>query len=260
MHERAYMRSRSKGFTLIELMVGIAIMALGSWAARSTACGRSIATTSRASSSKLAAAIRYCFDRSITTGAYYRIVIDLTANQYWAERSDNRMYLTRDKEQSPGKGKAFDQEAAEKKRDEQEANEKEELARARPGLAKMLEPPPKPKRAKFQTFKDATLPQVKLKNGVQLFDVYTPRQREPYKKGKAYLYFFPDGHTERAVVRLVDGEDFYSLLISPLTGRVEVKAGKYDIPRDFDDRVKSGEKCGKMTQASPIREGSPCSK
>ena len=71
---------------------------------------------------------------------------------------------------------------------------------------------------------------------MRLFDVYTPRQREPYKKGKAYLYFFPDGHTERAIVRLSQDDDFYTLLVSPLTGRVDVKAGKIEPDRDFDTK------------------------
>ncbi len=194
----------------------------------------------RSSSSKLAGAIRYCFDRSVTTGQYYRVVLDLDNNKYWAERSDDRMYLTRDKEESPGQGKAFDQVALEKKLDEEEAKQKE-LQEHLGGTAAMLEPPPKPRRARFQSFKDATLPQVVLKK-VRIFDVYTPRQREPYTSGRAYLYFFPDGHTERAVVRLSDGDNFYSLVIHPLTGRVEVKGGKYEIARDFDERDESGDR------------------
>src|SRR5206468_2969341 len=154
----------------------------------------------------------------------------LDKNTYWAEKSDDRMYLNRDKEQSPGAGKAFDVEAVEKKKDEEEKKEQDELA-SRSGGIGVLEPPPKPRRAKFQTFKDATLPLVSL-NKVKIFDLYTSRQREPYTSGKAYLYFFPDGHTERAVVRLSDGEAFYSLVVHSLTGQVEVKPGKYDIPRD----------------------------
>jgi general secretion pathway protein H len=222
---------RQRAFTIIELMVGMAIMALimGSAIYGVRALARS---DLRGSASKLAGAIRYCFDRSVTTGNYFRIVLDLDKNVYWAERSENRAYIARDKEDSPGKGKAFDQDAAEKKKDELEAKEKEELA-SRGGLAATLEPPPKPKRAKFQTFKDATLPQVKLKK-TKLFDIYTPRQREPYTSGKAYLYFFPDGHTERSIIRLTDGDDFYTLVVYPLTGRVEVKSGKMDIPRNFD--------------------------
>jgi general secretion pathway protein H len=223
---------RARGFTLIELLVGMAIMALIMGGAIYGV--RALARTDlRGSSSKLAGAIRYCFDRSVTTGSYYRLVLDLDQNRYWAERSDNRVYIRRDKEQSPGKGQAFDSEALEKKKDEQEAKEKQELASRSGNLGAALEPPPKPRRAKFQTFKDTALPTVSLKK-TKLFDIYTPRQREPYTSGKAYLYFFPDGHTERAVLRLTDGDDFYSLIIHPLTGRVEVKPGKYEIPREFD--------------------------
>jgi general secretion pathway protein H len=223
---------RPRGITLIELMVAVAIIGLIMGGALVGV--RSLARSDlRGSASKLAAAIRYCFDRSITTGAYFRIVLDLDGHKYWAERSDNRLYLARDKEKSPGQGKAFDSDEADKQRDEEEEKEKEAWQSRGGQAAAALEPPPKPRRAKFQTFKDATLPTISLKK-TKLFDLYTPRQREPYTSGKAYLYFFPDGHTERAVIRLTDGEDFYSLVIHPLTGKVEVKPGKYDIPKDFD--------------------------
>jgi general secretion pathway protein H len=223
--------------TLIEIMVVLAIvgMMLGGAVYGFRAVARS---DLRSSASKLGAAIRYCFDRSITTGSYYRIVLDLDNNRYWAERSDERMYLQRDKENSPGKGKAFDRDAYEKELDEQDKKEREAWGTANGGnaqIAATLEPPPKPRRARFQAFKDAALPQVSLKK-VRFFDVYTPRQREPYTSGRAYLYFFPDGHTERAFLRLQDGDAWYSLNVHALTGRVEVLTGKIDIPRDFDQQ------------------------
>ena len=103
-----------------------------------------------------------------------------------------------------------------------------------------LDPPPKPKRAKFQTFKDTTLPQVKLKRAQAVRRATRRGSASRTRKGRAYLYFFPDGHTERAIVRLNDGDDFYSLVVHPLTGRVEVMTGKVDIPRDFGERDDEG--------------------
>ena len=107
-------------------------------------------------------------------------------------------------------------------------------------MAATIDPPPRPKRAKFQTFKDTTLPQVKLGH-VRLTDVLTPRKPEPYSKGRAYLYFFPDGHTENAIVRLSDGDAWYSLVVHPLTGRVEVRSEKVEVrANEFGDRDEEG--------------------
>jgi general secretion pathway protein H len=223
--------------TLIEVMVVIAIVGLMMGA--SVYSFRAVTKSElRGSASKLAAAIRYCFDRSVTTGAYYRIVLDLDGNKYWAERSEERMYLSRGKEASPGRGQAFDVAAKEAQLDE-EAKKVDEQLRSLGGVAATIDPPPKPKRAKFQTFKDATLPQVKL-GRPRLADVLTPRQPEAYSKGRAYLYFFPDGHTENAVIRLSDGDSWYSLVVHPLTGRVEVVSDRVELRRDFGERDDEG--------------------
>jgi general secretion pathway protein H len=186
-------------------------------------------TTAKANAGRLGAAIRYLYDRAITTGGYYRIVLDLSTNKYWAEKSDERFYLVRDREESPGRGRAPDEEAKERKLKEEEERAKLQIT----GLAAQIQPPPMPRRARFQAFQDATLPKVDLK-GARLRDVYTRRQREPYTEGKAYLYFFPDGHTERAVIHIEDtGGDVYTLNVRALTGRVEVKSGDLPAGRDF---------------------------
>lgn len=242
---------RHRGVSLVEILIVVAIGALLLGGAVYSV--RALAKSDlRSSSLKLAGMIRYAFDRSITTGEYFRVVIDLTQSRFWLERSADRAYLARDKERSPGGGKAFDQEAEDRRLAEEDAKQAErDKARQASAANQMksmfgasadsmtyLEPPPKPKRAKFQTFTDAVL---KLKGDVKtgrarLFDVYTPRQREPYTSGRAYLYFFPDGHTERALIHLRDGEDWYSLIVHPLTGRVEIKSGKVDLTSDFDSK------------------------
>src|SRR5262249_52928870 len=96
-------------------------------------------------------------------------------------------------------------------------------------------------KAVFKSFKDTTLKPVEIKKGVRVADVFTPRQRDAYSEGRAYLYFFPQGFGERAVIHLSDGKDsFYSLIVHPLTGRVQVQGGYVEIPRDFDRRDDQG--------------------
>ncbi len=230
----------SRGFTLIEILVvtAIALMLLTAMVVGFHSIAR---TDLRTTSSKLAGAVRYCFDRAITTGGYYRLVLDLDANRYYAERADDHFYLIREKERTAGKGRAYDADEADRLARIAEQKRRDEQSSLK-GSAALLLPPPKAKRARFDKFKDAALPKVQLsgkppyQKGVRLFDVYTARQPEPYISGKAYLYFFPDGHTERAVIRLASGDDFYWLMVSPLTGRVEVMSGD-DVRRvkNFED-------------------------
>ena len=118
--------------------------------------------------------------------------------------------------------------------------------------------PPEPKRAHFQSFTDAMLPKVTMR-GSFVRDIYTPRQREPYTAGKAFIYFFPDGHSERAVLHVssgkprtpdeeaaglsakIEGADVYTLVLHPLTGRVELKTGDLPPPREFDSADDDGQ-------------------
>ena len=220
---------RQRGVTLLELLAALAV--IGAIAGGVAFSFRAVSrATARTDAGRLAAAIRYLYDRAVTTGAYYRLVIDLSANKYWAEKSDERFYLVREKESAPGRGRAPDDAEKERQLVEEEERERQQLS----GLAKELLPPPKPKRARFESFKDSTLPTVALKV-VHLRDLYTPRQREPYTEGKAYLYFFPDGHTERALIHLSDDDDHVvALRVHPLTGRVEILPGNQRMDRDFD--------------------------
>ena len=214
--------------TLVEIMIVITIVgaAMGGVVLSFRAIGR---TQARGSATRLGAGIRYLYDQAIVTGKYYRLTVNLDDGSYKAERSDERFFLASDKEVAPGGGKAFDADEETRRLDEEEAREKERSS----SLARQLQPPPVPKRAHFQSFTDAMLPTVTMSGGY-IRDLYTPRQREPYTEGKAYLYFFPDGHTERAVIHLgtdkEDEESQYTLLVQALTGRVEIKPGRVPPP------------------------------
>ncbi len=224
-------RPAHMGMTLIEIMIALAIVGLLLGGA--IMGFRSVVKSElRGTAGRLAAAIRYSYDRAITTGAYYRLHFDLDEHTYKLERSDTRVLLGREKEHAGRDGKGLDQD---KEAAQREAEEKQRYGTTQ-GLPPELLPPPSPRRPKFESFKDTTLPEVKMKR-VHVLSLFTPRQSEPYTGGHAYLHFFPDGHTERAVIHLGTDpadSDQYSLIVHALTGRVEIKAERIDPPSDFD--------------------------
>jgi general secretion pathway protein H len=231
-----------QGFTLIEIMVAFAIVALIS--ATAVAGLRSLRKADlRQSSTEISGAMRYLFDRASVTGKIHRIVIDMETRSYWAEVSDDRFYIPREETEEQLRERE-DKEATE---DEEEAQKRERAAKeAESGkgsganssfdLSKLEVADFRPKRARFASFKDLALKPVKLKK-VRVRSVYTPRVTEPLTSGRAYVYFFPLGQTEPAIITLtdVDSDDtIYSLVVHPITGRVRIYNQEVLPPRGRD--------------------------
>jgi general secretion pathway protein H len=224
-------RRAHSGFTLIEILVVLAIV--GILAGLSIRGLRSLARSDlRASVSHLSGAIRYLFDRASTTGQYHRLVIDLETGRYWAEVSDDMFYLPRDPETESSAKKLA---ALESELDQKQARQKE-MAQAAGDvdMSKVLPMDFRPKRARFGAFKETNLKPVTLKN-TEVMDVFTPRVADPVTKGRAYIYFFPLGQTEPAIIHLSDPtqQTIYSLVVHPITGRVRIYNSYIEPPIDM---------------------------
>jgi general secretion pathway protein H len=236
-HIRA--RGRDAGFTLLEILIVIAIFALV--AGLGTKGLRSLAKSDlRASSAELSGAIRYLFDRASTTGKIHRLVLDLVDGKYWAEVSDDRFYVPREAETLADVRIREEKEAAQLEDEQKKAEAKAKLAEKTGAssafdMSKLEVGDFKPKRAQFSAFKEVALKPVALKK-VKIYSVYTPRLVDPVVAGRAYLYFFPLGQTEAAIVTLSDLKDqsFYSLVVHPITGRVQIKSELVNPPQTGD--------------------------
>jgi prepilin-type N-terminal cleavage/methylation domain-containing protein len=235
---RAARRSAlDRGFTLIELL--IVMVLLGLVMAVAVRGIRSMAKSDmRTSAVKMAGAIRYLFDRASTTGRIHRLVIDFEEHKYWAEVSDDRFYMPREREtdetrQAEAEAVAEEEEAAKKKEEEAQSG-------AAPGYDMSRYQPEewKTKRARFSSFKEMAVKPAAIK-GAKLYGVFTPRLATPVNSGRGYIYFFPLGMTEAAQVYLSDEDEktFYSLVVHPLTGRVQIYNKYIDPPveEQFDD-------------------------
>jgi len=211
------------GFTLMEVMVVLVIVALVT--ILSVAGLRSFAKTDlRSTAARMAGSIRYLFDRASTTGKVHRLVLDFDNGKYWAEMSDDPFIFAGGKETEESQAREA-QKIAKEKEAKREAAEKEAFYGGSQIPSKYMPKPFVPKRAKFGTFRDLAIKAVTLKSDVVMDDIYTPRLLRPMSTGRGYLYFFPLGMTEAAIIHLSDTqhETFYSLVVHPLNGRVKVE-------------------------------------
>lgn len=231
------------GFTLIEVMVALMVIAL--IASIGVKGFRAITKSDlRAATAHMSGAIRYLFDRASITGKYHRLVIDLTAGKYWAEVSDDRFYAPNEAESQADRQKRENDEAASDE-EQRKRIEKQNAYGGSPTIAgssfdlsKLEVGEFRPRRARFAAFKETALKPVSLKN-LKIRSVYTPRMTEPVTSGRAYLYFYPLGQTDPAIITLTDaaGESVYSLVVHPITGRVRIYNSEVRPPvgRPYDD-------------------------
>lgn len=82
-----------------------------------------------------------------------------------------------------------------------------------------------------------------LGRGIRFVQIQTEHDLEPVSEGRAYLYFWPGGGTERASIQITRAGDASGLtvLVSALTGRAKLVRGRVELEEarhdvDFQER------------------------
>ncbi|MEZ4272461.1 MAG: hypothetical protein R3C68_13845, partial [Myxococcota bacterium] len=71
-----------------------------------------------------------------------------------------------------------------------------------------------------------------LDDDVELLDVWVQGMREPQFEGRAYLYFFPHGYTQDALIHLQYASDYkYTIKVSALTGKTQIFSEYIEPPK-----------------------------
>jgi general secretion pathway protein H len=226
-------RATRRGLTLIEIIVVIAIMALFV----AVAIGGSMQLPSarlRRSTTMIASAIKVAYTRATATSRDLRLVMDLDQKKIWLEESDVPM-LAQAKDKSATGGA-------------DPMNQLEQAAIAEG--ARIMKGPSIPK-PRFHTIAVYGFGDVEagkggkpLQRGITFRSVQTTHDDAPRTSGRAYVYFWPGGRTERASIQLRIGDSgeesrTLTLLVSPLTGKVTVKGGPAELVVPTDDAQSS---------------------
>ncbi|MBI4954355.1 MAG: prepilin-type N-terminal cleavage/methylation domain-containing protein [Myxococcales bacterium] len=229
---RAVRRGR-RGMSLIEVLVAIALVVLltGGVMLGTGALG---GARLKRSSSGVTAAVRVAYNHASATSRPTRLAFDFEARTVTLEQSDEKRMLVRKHEKSGGAAAANELEA--------EAIEAGE---------RIVEGPraPRPSFHPVEAFGLADddgngKSQKRLEDDVRFRQIEVGHEEEPVREGRVYLYFWPGGQTERAAIQIARGDeptddDIYTILVSPLTGRVVVESGAHTLPTIRDERDES---------------------
>ncbi len=238
------MRAGCEGMTLIEILIVVAILAV---VATGITLGFSALhrTKLRSAAMDIVAASRFAYHRAVTRGRTVRIVFDLDAHTMALEEAHGHITL------SAGEDRELDEE------EDTAAVDPWEAARARLDDAYGANLG----RAAFEPIRGSsgepirryTPHQLPVKEGrrVQTEDVAesareasvhivrltTPHEPEPREQGRGYVYYFPGGRTEHAVVQIADRsrETVYSVEIHPLTGHAKVYPYAFESEEMLDE-------------------------
>ncbi|HEY5947248.1 MAG TPA: hypothetical protein VIV40_17210 [Kofleriaceae bacterium] len=66
---------------------------------------------------------------------------------------------------------------------------------------------------------------LRANKGIKFKEIWVQHRDESVSKGQVAIYFFPTGSAEKAVVEITDGSETFTVLVSGLTGRIELRDG-----------------------------------
>jgi general secretion pathway protein H len=171
----------------------------------------------RQKTGQLAGGLRALYGAAAIAGHTCRLVFDLDDGAYWSECSKSNVRISREGERSQNGARVATREEELLQETKTEGLSEEERARLELLQKSAFAPSP-------------DIPRTELGKSVRFTDVWVQHQPERYASGKAFLYFWSSGLTEEASIHLAQGDDVFSLLVSPLTGRVKVVGERVDAP------------------------------
>lgn len=230
-----------RGMTILELMIVLAIIGAGIFLVRS---GFRVLTKADLveNSTELAAVLKRTSQLAIEKGEMHRVVIDVDKQIYAVEMCEGARTIQRNEALRPDEEET--KRAVEKGKERLRGAPSEGLASDPETATKQalmiaghhiadricasIDDPSTDSEGK------GWVRPLRANKGIKFKEVWVQHKDESTTKGQVAIYFFPTGSAEKAVVEVTDGSDTFSVLVSGLTGRVELKDGTL---RDVNDHM-----------------------
>jgi hypothetical protein len=215
------------GLTLIEITVALAIAALIVGAGLVSLNALTDADL-KSAAVELTGAIKFSYDRSIMEKRTQRLSFDIGKGLWWIDYTEDPYAIDRER----ARGNTGDESREE---DEEKLSSLDELfERSDDPSEEVKQAMAGGKAMAFSPDEGAGGPR-RLPGSVSFSKVWTGHQEEPFTEGVAHMHFFRSGWTEPAQIELTDGDDFITLKVFPLTGRVRMYKKQLEDPKVEDD-------------------------
>jgi general secretion pathway protein H len=205
------------GFTLLEIGIALVVLMLAFTLALP---GLDAVTGAkmRSAAGHLSSSMRALYSEAALTGRTCRIAFDMDERSYSVQCAQGAVTISSQKEEVRDGRRYVDL-----KKQQEEADRLRELAKDNPVEAQLD--------AKVSYLEVPGAPKVTLPDGVSFDSIWVQHQAQKYTAGDAYVYFFPQGNTEHALITLKRGEDLITVESSSLTGRVQLIDGAVEAPK-----------------------------
>lgn len=227
----------SRGLTLIELTVAMGVVVV-LFASVVWGVGALTGAKAKESSAELANIIRSLYDSAALSGRTCRLVFQLpekgdeeTPVTYHAECAKSGVTAAAKRDEELRAANTAQKEKAKDQKDPKDTRFRRLDSDEAPSLQELMarEKERVDETAKFSNFNTEDVPDRTLPSNVRV-EVWTQKQRDPVKSGAAYLYFFPQGFTERAQIYVRQGKNTWTIAVQPLTGKTVVVAEDLEVP------------------------------
>ncbi len=254
-------RSKEQAFSLIEVILVIALMAL----IFVMAVPNFTITEQTEASQKLGALagdIRAAYDTAVLTRKPHRLVFSFGEDEYWLETTERDDFYMGDEkldrdptpEEIKDKKAAFEEEFEHYKTLAGKEIEDPEEEKVIPPTSPLLQARSRLAPVEWKRVEDAEWQVRKLGPQFYVRSIQAEHHGRPQTfeelgaEGFAYLYFFPQGYVERAVIHIAPKEiedksklddHTYTVLTEPYEGIAEVKSGyqEVDLSREQKSRM-----------------------
>jgi general secretion pathway protein H len=230
--ERASRRG-ARGVTLIEVLLSLAIIGLIAGIGI-LGVGQQKSARMRGGAVLIAGAVRTAYAHSSGVSKPLRLVFDFNERQIMLEESNSALAVS--KNDKTGGAAA--------------ATEAERMAIEESDAILKGPRPPRPTFTPTKAFgfsPDKGRQGKALPSGVRFVQIETSHDLLSVNSGRAYLYFWPGGQTERAAIQVTTAgkdeealdQNSMTIFVSPLTGKTEIKRGLLKMFRPHDQREES---------------------